>query len=42
MKGVTPIPWREVTLGDNSSGKDQQQHAVTERSLVMYKSKRFE
>ena len=30
-----------VTLGYNSSGKDQQQHAVMGCGLMMYKSKRF-
>ena len=32
----------EVTLGYNPSGKVQQQYAVMEHSLMMYKSKRIE
>ena len=40
--GVAPIRWREVTSGYNSSDKGQQQYAVMERSLMMYKSNRVE
>ena len=32
----------KLLLGYNSSGKGQQQYAVTERGLMMYKSKRIE